>query len=41
MAKPRPEQKRELEPPTETRVLPMQLKLGDRIVDDRGEWRVR
>jgi hypothetical protein len=28
------------QPPTEQRVLPMQLKLGDRLVDDRGEWRV-
>jgi hypothetical protein len=26
--------------PTEIRVLPMELQLGDCIVDERGEWRV-
>jgi len=26
--------------PTEVRVLPMELHLGDRILDERGEWRV-
>jgi hypothetical protein len=26
--------------PAEQRVLPMQLKIGDRITDERGEWRV-
>ena len=39
MAK-RPEKKREHEPPAETRVLPMQLKIGDRLTDETGEWEV-
>jgi hypothetical protein len=26
--------------PAETRVLPMQLKVGDRLADERGEWQV-
>jgi hypothetical protein len=45
MAKPRPEKKREERRPppavaAEHRVLPMQLKVGDQIIDERGEWRV-
>jgi hypothetical protein len=36
MARPRPERK----PPAEQRVLPMQVKIGDRVTDERGEWRV-
>jgi len=40
MARSRPEKKREPEPPAEQRVLPMQLQVGDRITDERGEWRV-
>jgi hypothetical protein len=27
-------------PPTTTRVLPMQLRIGDRLVDESGEWQV-
>ena len=27
-------------PPTTTRVLPMQLRVGDRLVDESGEWEV-
>jgi hypothetical protein len=42
MAKPRPEKKREEKspPPAEQRVLPMQLKVGDRLVDETGEYDV-
>jgi hypothetical protein len=36
----RPERKREHEPPAETRVLPMQLKVGDRLTDETGEYEV-
>jgi hypothetical protein len=41
MAKPRPE-KPEGKPaqPAEQRVLPMQLKVGDRLVDETGEYEV-
>jgi hypothetical protein len=39
MAK-RPEKKREHVPPAETRVLPMQLKIGDRLTDETGEREV-
>jgi hypothetical protein len=39
MARPRPEKKREPEPPTETRVLPMQLKIGDRWWREPGSTR--
>jgi hypothetical protein len=40
MAKPRPEREREPEPPAEERALPMQLKLGDRLVDASGEYEI-
>src|SRR5207249_863093 len=36
----RPEKKREPEQPAITRVLPMQLRIGDRLVDESGEWEV-
>jgi len=36
----RPERKPEPVPPTITRVLPMQLKVGDRLIDETGEWEV-
>jgi len=36
----RPAKKRKPEPPATTRVLPMQLKVGDRLVDETGEWEV-
>jgi hypothetical protein len=38
MAK-RPEKKREHEP-AETRVLPMELKIGDRLTDETGDYEV-
>jgi hypothetical protein len=40
MAKPKSEKKPDPAKPAEFRVLPMDLQLGDRIVDVRGEWRV-
>jgi hypothetical protein len=40
MAKPKPEKSRESEPAGTTRVLPMQLQIGDRLVDETGEWEV-
>ncbi len=40
MAKPKPEKKPEAAAPTPIRVLPMELKIGDRLVDETGEWEV-
>jgi hypothetical protein len=40
MAKPRPEKKREPTSPGARRVLPMELQVGDRFVDETGEWEV-
>jgi len=40
MAKPRPEKKRKPEQPTTRRVLPMELRIGDRLIDETGEWEV-
>jgi hypothetical protein len=44
LARSRPEKKsRENKPPqqlVEQRVLPMQLQVGDRLVDETGEWEV-
>ena len=40
MAKERPERKPEPEQPATTRVLPMQLQIGDRLPDEAGEWEV-
>jgi hypothetical protein len=39
MAKPKTEKKAAIAAPV-SRVLPMDLQLGDRLVDERGEWRV-
>ena len=36
----RPEKKRELAQPATRRVLPMELRIGDRLVDETGEWEV-
>jgi len=36
----RPEKKREPTAPAERRVLPMELQIGDRLVDETGEWEV-
>jgi hypothetical protein len=41
MAKPRPERKRAEKAPAqaaEQRVLPTQLRVGDRVADETGEW---
>ena len=38
MAKPRP--KKKPTKPAETRIFPMELKLGDRLTDEAGEWEV-
>ena len=38
MAKPKPEKKPAA--PAPTRVLPMELQVGDRLVDETGEWEV-
>src|SRR5262245_55680727 len=42
MAGPRPEKKRQEVPeqPAEQQVLPMQLQIGDRLVDETGTWEV-
>ena len=40
MAKPRPEKKRKRAPPAKRRVLPMELRIGDRLADETGEWQV-
>jgi len=40
MAKPRPEKKPEPAANAATRVLPMELKVGDHITDETGEWEV-
>ena len=39
MARPRPENKRETTPAL-AKILPMQLRVGDRLVDESGEWEV-
>src|SRR3989442_53563 len=36
MARPRPKKK----PKSTSRVLPMELRIGDRLVDETGEWQV-
>ena len=40
MAKPRPEKKPEPAANATARVLPMELRIGDRITDETGEWEV-
>ena len=40
MAKPRPEKKSEPTPSATSRVLPMNLKIGDRLADETGDWEV-
>jgi hypothetical protein len=39
MAEPKPE-KKQAAAPAPTRILPMELKIGDRLVDETGEWEV-
>ncbi len=40
MAKPKPEKKPAAAAPAPTRVLPMELQVGDRLVNERAEWKV-
>ena len=40
MAKPKPEGKPEPAKSATIRILPMELQLGDRLVDETGEWEV-
>jgi hypothetical protein len=40
MARPRPAKRSEPAPPATRRVLPMELRVGDRLVDESGEWEV-
>jgi len=40
MAKQRPEKKHEPAQPGTRRVLPMELRVGDRLTDETGEWEV-
>jgi hypothetical protein len=40
MARPKSEKKREPTAPTASEVLPMELQVGDRFVDETGEWEV-
>jgi hypothetical protein len=40
MTRTRPEKKREPTAPAASRVLPMELRVGDRLADETGEWEV-
>jgi hypothetical protein len=40
MAKSRPEKNNEPKPPTEHRILPMELRIGDRLTDETGEYEI-
>jgi hypothetical protein len=40
MAKPRPSKNREPQSAADTKILPMELQVGDRLADERGEWEV-
>ncbi len=40
MPRSRPEKKSPASAPAERRVLPMELQIGDRLVDETGEWEV-
>jgi hypothetical protein len=40
MARPRPEKKREPRAATDTKILPMELQVGDRLADRTGNWEV-
>jgi hypothetical protein len=40
MARPRREAKRDSAAPTSSRVLHMDLKVGDRLVDETGDWAI-
>jgi hypothetical protein len=40
VARPRPEKKDQPSTPAEHRILPMELRIGDRLTDETGEWEV-
>ena len=40
MAKPKPEKKPAAAASAMSRILPMELQIGDRLVDETGEWEV-
>jgi len=40
MAKPRPAKQSQPKPPAERRILPMELRVGDRLADETGDWEV-
>ena len=40
MGRPRPEKKREPAAPATSKIRPMELRVGDRIIDETGEWEV-
>ena len=40
MAKPKPEKKPAAAAPAMSRILPMELRIGDRLADETGEWEV-
>jgi hypothetical protein len=40
MASPKSEKKSEPTAPAERRVLPMELRVGDRLTDETGEWEI-
>ena len=40
MARPRPEKKREPRAAAGTKILPMELRVGDRLADKTGDWEV-
>ncbi len=40
MARPRPEKKRKPQAAADTKILPMELLVGDRLVDEIGDWEV-
>jgi len=40
VARPHPEKKREPQAAPDTKILPMDLRIGDRLADETGEWEV-
>jgi len=40
MARPRPSKKHEPQAAGDTKILPIELRVGDRLADERGEWEV-
>jgi hypothetical protein len=40
MARPRPSKKHEPHSATDPKILPMELRVGDRLADETGEWEV-